>query len=273
MRIDYSEPRQSYTTTGATRQRTNSGTSGAKLVALVVASGLLFGSGFGTGWYFSQQSAKKAFRAAMEQQSLETASKGSAPTVPPTPHATPPQGAATPQGTIAQNPQQPQAGTAPVGQQPTAPATGPNGQPLSFFENLPKGQKNTVLGSGINEKPKPVTPQPAPAAAVQTDAQPAAAAKKPDAKKNDLPSAPSKIAPLPSGYLVQVASYSNRKDADSLKGKLVAKGYAAVVAETTIGDKTWYRVRIGRHLDKESATQISNQLMMGAKVIPDQDER
>lgn len=272
MRIDYSEPRQSYTTTGALRQRPGSGRSGAKVVALIAVSGLLFGSGFGIGWYFSQQSAKKAFRAAMEQQSLETAPKGASVTQPTAVRTTSPQAATPPQAATVPPPHQPPADPV-AAQQPVAPGTAPSGQPLSFFENLPKGQKNTVLGSGINEKPKPAAPQPAPVSPAQPGSPSVPLAKKPDTKKGDQPGTAAKPVPQPSGYLVQVASYSNRKDADSLKAKLVAKGYAAVVTETVIGDKTWYRVRIGRHLDKESATQISNQLMMGAKVVPDLDER
>lgn len=267
MRIDYSEPRQSYTTPAPSRHRPGSGVSSTKAVAIAICCAVLFGSGFGVGWYFSQQSAKKAFRAAMEQQSLETAPKNGASQTPAHPTAQP----ASQQGTAAPVAQQVQPGTTPAPQQASTPATGPNGQPLSFFDNLPKGQKNTVLGSGINEKPKPVTPPVAPAPSVQSGTQ-ATAAKKTDIKKTDPSStAASKAAPQPSGYLVQVASYNNRKDADSLKAKLVAKGYAATVSETTLGDKTWHRVRIGRHLDKESASQIANQLMMGAKIIPDQD--
>lgn len=259
MRIDYSEPRQSYTTPGPSRQRPSSGTSGSTVVVLTVVGGLLFCFGFGVGWYFSQQSAKKAFRAAMEQQSLETSPRTAG-----QPQQTALAPAGSPPGAVPAP--QPQPGTPQQPQTGTAPATGPDGQPLSFFENLPKGQKNTVLGSGINEKPKPVPPSPAPVAPQPTTPQPASA------KKTAAPPATAK-APAPTGgYLVQVAAYSNRKDADTLKAKLSAKGYSVTISETSQNDKgTWYRVRIGRHLDKEAATKISNQLMMGAKVIPDQD--
>lgn len=253
MRIDYSEPRQSYTVPNPSRHRPTSGISGATLIAIVVCGGLLFGSGFGVGWYFSQQAAKKAFRAAMEQQSLETAAKGGA--LPPT--AAPPDQPASPAAPAATQP-----GVAPPASHPEL--------PLSFFDNLPKGQKNTVLGSGINERPKATPPVTAPA----PQSAPQAAAPSDTAKKPE-PAQPATVkpAPKPTGFVVQVASYSNRKDADGLRSRLSAKGYAAVVSETTLEGKTWYRVRIGRHLDKEAATQISNQLMMGAKIVPDQDER
>jgi len=132
MRIDYSEPRQSYTIPSPSRQRPSNGFSGAKLVAVVILSGLLFGSGFGTGWYFSQQSAKKAFRAAMEQQSLETGAKGG------------PQAVLTPAGPA----QQPISPSAPTTGQPgaAAPSSSHPELPLSFFDNLPKGQKKHRIG-------------------------------------------------------------------------------------------------------------------------------
>lgn len=254
MRIDYSEPRQSYTTPPLSRHRPTNGVSGAKLAALIACGGLLFGSGFGIGWYFSQQSAKKAFRAAMEQQSLETAAKGK-------PHQS---AAAAPPDDPTQQP------TTPAAQPGTAPTPSHPELPLSFFDNLPKGQKNTVLGSGINEKPKPTEPKPA-----GVPAQPAAPPQPVVAapKKTETAPPPVKPAAQPSGYVVQVASYSNRKDADTLKSRLSAQGYAASVSEVTLEGTTWYRVRIGRNLDKESATKISNQLMMGAKIISDQDGR
>lgn len=267
MRIDYSEPRQSYTSSpgGPIRHRSPEQSGRGSLLGLLAVGGLLFMVGFGTGWYFSQQSAKKAYRAAMEQQSLENAPKEDkklpaqqqpiAPVI--SPQAAVPGAAATGQ--------QPAAGAqqAPAGVPPAAGA--PGGQPLTFFDNLPKGQKNTVLGSGINDKPKPAAPavtapqtpgKPGQPAAGATPAKPAEAAKQ----------------PATSGYVVQVASFNSRKEAETLKARLVAKGYAATISETTLSDKgTWHRVRIGRHLDKESAVQIANQLMSGAKVLPDQD--
>ncbi|MGB4600616.1 MAG: SPOR domain-containing protein [Trichlorobacter sp.] len=261
MRIDYSEPRQSYTIPGPSRQRPSSPSSSSTVVVLAVVGGLLFCLGFGVGWYLSQQSAKKAFRAAMEQQSLETSPKGAVNQQHP---GEPTFG--TPQGPAGMPPTQPQPGAAQQPQAGTAPDTGPDGQPLSFFENLPKGQKNTVLGSGINEKPKPMPPPVTPVAPQPATPQATTA------KKIIVPPAPPKAAAPTGGYLVQVAAYSNRKDADALKAKLSAKGYSVSISETSLTDTgTWYRVRIGHHLDKEAAIKITNQLMMGAKVIPDQD--
>jgi len=76
MRIDYSPPRRSPTPSLSTAKQRSSYGSTLRFVMLIASLGLLlFGIGFGSGWYFSQQSTKQAFRAAMEQQSLESSPK------------------------------------------------------------------------------------------------------------------------------------------------------------------------------------------------------
>lgn len=243
MRIDYSEPRQS----GGSSNFTTHSQRKAKppsvipnLMVLLVLAAVFFGTGFGTGWYLSQQSAKKAFRAAMEQQSLESTPKITTKQPDqPQPQPASPQPQAP--GAAAQQPQQ----AAPTAQ-----------IPLSFFETLPKGQKQAVLGSGINEKPKPA--QPASAQSPQPTA--------PAPKATDVKTAP------PAGYLVQVAAYNSSKEAENAKAKLSTKGYSATIVEINLNDKgTWYRLRIGRHLDKNAATEIASRLGGGAKVLPDQE--
>lgn len=195
----------------------------------------------------------------MEQKSLENSPKEDKKTAPPIqPIAPPVTGPAQPQTSGASQPQglpaTPQA-SAPQNstQQPAAQISAPqNPQPLTFYKNLQTGQKNTVLGSGINEKPRPAaTPQ----QVSQTAAQ--------------QPKAP----PHTGGYVVQVAAYKAFEEAKKLKKDLTDKGYTDVnVSEATLNDNvTWYRVRIGRHLDKEAATKIANKLLSSAKVLPDQD--
>lgn len=273
MRIDYSEPRQysSGTTAPYTPRKAERPASGGlafKLALLCIG----FAVGFGAGWHLSQKSAKKAFRAAMEQQSLE-----STPAVAPKNAVSPPSGAAP----AASQP----GGSAPPpsADSKTGAASGqatPSGQvPLSFFESLPRGQKQTVLGSGINEKPKPaeVHPPTTPAG----PAAPSAPAQSPPSVRPAAPAAPPAVQPPPkpaavspsaSGFVVQVAAFNNRKEAELTRTKLAAKGYSASVVETNLNDKgTWFRVRIGRHLEKEAATEIATRIGGGAKVIPDLD--
>lgn len=266
MRIDYSEPRQSYrpaehdTYSGGGRYREEKSSSPRFLLLLIVL-GIGFIGGFCVGWYFSQQAAKRSFRAAMEQQSLESNKDLKQPQQ--GQQAPPANSPASSQFQVGQ--QVPPAGTAPSavpggsavkpGQQPVTAA--PAGQvPLSFFENLPKGQKQTVLGSGINEKPKPTQQAPVQSSVTPTGATP---------KSADKTSG--------GGYLVQVASFASQKEAESTRAKLSAKGYSASISEVKLADKgTWYRVRIGRHLDKEAATEIATRISGGAKIVPDQEQ-
>lgn len=256
MRIDYSEPRHyGSSSTGPASPRKSGKTFSSSLVVMLILIGIGFGTGFATGWHFSQKSAKKAFRAAMEQQSLE-----SQPKQPQAPPATPTVASTLPAG-------QQQTGPQPAGAshdsktQGPASATPTTQVPLSFFDNLPRGQKQTVLGSGINEKPKPVTPP-----AVIPQPIPKQATQPPSAPK------PAVVPPPASGFVVQVASFNNRKEAEATRTKLAAKGYSATLSEVELNDKgTWYRVRIGRHLEKEAAAEIASKIGGGAKVVPDQE--
>lgn len=241
MRIDYSEPRRSLGTNAAVphTQRKAGRPFAGGLLLILLAVGLAFGVGFGSGWYFSQQAAKKSFRAAMEQQSLESAPK--------TPAKQP-----EPQ----QPPEIPQAQAQP-GQPPqAAPAAA---VPLSFFESLPKGQKQTVLGSGVNKNVSAVpTGPPVPQ---QQAATVAASAPKPAEKTV-----------ASEGYLVQVAAFATLKEAQAAKVKLAEKGFNAAISETKLADTSiWYRVRIGRHLTKDAAQGIASRVGSGSKILPDQD--
>lgn len=265
MRIDYSPPRRSSTPPLSVGKQRSTGGSPLRFVMLIASLGLmLFGIGFGSGWYLSQQSTKQAFRAAMEQQSLESTPKEERQPPAPLPVAAPVPVAASTQPVTAAAPASAPQPT--PSQQKSAVSAAPAGQPLTFYENLPSGQKNAVLGSGINEKPKPVAapappPQPAVTPAQKPVTETQAAAVKP-------PPAPT----APVGWLVQVAAFSSQKEAETLKTKLAAKGYNASIMETHLNDKgTWYRVRIGRHMSKDAAQDIASRIGGGAKALPDQE--
>lgn len=262
MRIDYSEPRQSYGSVehdsyggGGGRYREERPSS-PRLMLLLIMLGIGFVGGFCVGWYFSQQAAKKSFRAAMEQQSLESSKNPQKQPADAQPGSTAQSLPGQQPVSQFQNGPSAPSGSPAAGQQPQSAA--PSGQvPLSFFENLPKGQKQAVLGSGINEKPKPAQP-----AAAQQPATPAAAPAKPADKAQAATS----------GYLVQVASFSSQKEAEATRARLAAKGYSAAISEVRLPDKgIWYRVRIGRHLEKDAASEIAGRIGGGAKIVPDQE--
>jgi cell division protein FtsN len=78
--------------------------------------------------------------------------------------------------------------------------------------------------------------------------------------------------PETSGLTVQVASFSLRSEAEALRSKLAAKGYNVGIIESHLGDKgTWYRVRVGKHLDPDSAKELAAKLGKGAIAIPEKD--
>ena len=252
MRIDYSEPKQAYITAQNKKQPRKEPV--GMITTIVIATGVItFIVGFGTGWFFSQRSAKKAFQAATEQTSLENSPRQT---------ATPPAGV---------QPQTP----APLQQPPqVAPGTqaAPD-SPLSFYKTLPSGQKNNVMGSGINsndEKSK----QPLQAAIpsnLTKPPQPGADTGKPAANPQTAPD--KHTAKQDSNvFTVQVASYSLRSEAETLKSKLAGKGYSVSIIESNQGDKgTWYRVRVGRKLDQEAAKELAGKLGKGAIPIPDRE--
>ena len=171
--------------------------------------------------------------------------------------------------------------------QPVARATGKPPEPsLTFYETLPKGG-NAVIGSGLNPL-KPVEHAPAKAAppTAQTPAKPAPAAKpaeqtEPAVAPREAAKAPAKSPePAPAKeaagkegdgkgkFVVQIASYNTKKDAEALRDRLAASGIAAHIVESVIPDRgTWYRVRAGRHLDKQAAQELAGKAGKGAIII------
>ncbi len=69
---------------------------------------------------------------------------------------------------------------------------------------------------------------------------------------------------------MQVASYSLKSEAETLKNKLAGKGYNVNIIESNQGDKgIWYRVCVGRKLPQDAAKELAGKLGRGAIVIPD----
>ncbi len=256
MRIDYSEPKQAYVGTQGKKPPRKEPV-GLVSTIVIITGVITFIAGFGTGWLLSQRSAKKAFQAATQQASLENSPTEASPAAAkPQP---PPAPAATPQT------QSDAQGGAPGAQ--TAPEPS-----LSFYKTLPNGQKGNVMGSGINSKDEKEK-QPLQAAIPSnlsrvpqtgTDAAKAAA---------DKPQGPpEKAAANANGFTVQVASYSLRSEAETVKNKLTGKGYSVSITESNQGDKgTWYRVRVGRKLEQDAAKELAGKLGKGAIVIPDRE--
>ena len=68
----------------------------------------------------------------------------------------------------------------------------------------------------------------------------------------------SKNTPLPpvvadGQYTIQIGSFKNESDAKKLQNKLKTKGYPAFLKQVTIGEDTWFRLRIGTFETKDQA--------------------
>jgi cell division protein FtsN len=257
MRIDYSEPKKSCSSPQASQNRPRRESSvGILAVAVAFITGILcLGIGFGTGWMLSQRSAKKAFQAAMEQQSFENSPQQEK--VEPAPQQSAPPA-------ITQQPQPDGTGGAKTAVVPQ----------LSFYKTLPSGQKNNVMGSGFNSPDDKPGKQPLHAAMPANIIRPAPPQNEENHQKQPLQEVAVKTATRQnsSGFTVQVASYSLKSEAEMMRNKLAAKGFNAAIIESHLGDKgTWYRVRVGKRLDQDAAKELAEKLGKGAIATPDSD--
>jgi len=64
-----------------------------------------------------------------------------------------------------------------------------------------------------------------------------------------------------SGYLIQVSSFRNGRDADSLKAGLAMLGLHAQVNKANIKGTTWHRVRVGPYKSAAEVQRVRRQLV------------
>jgi cell division septation protein DedD len=174
------------------------------------------------------------------------------------------------------------AGQADSGNTPgPSPVTGTAGgidPPLTFYNTLPKGSK-AVIGSGINapaHQEKRAGAAPAAVPHVELKTPPAASPVRPQevvpvkAPEEKQPAGGEKAAPATTGYLVQVASYKDKREAEEIRDRLVARGIAAYLAESRLKDRgVWFRVRVGKGLNQKEAGELASKLGKGALVLPE----
>jgi cell division septation protein DedD len=154
---------------------------------------------------------------------------------------------------------------------------------LTFYETLPKGNRE-LMGSGLNlpksteqttakvvpkPKPTPLTKQAAPEEPAKQSKETAKTQTKPPEPT------PAKEVPIKEGeakgkFIVQVAAYHIKKEAEEVRDRLKANGVAAYIMEYNVPEKgTYYRVRVGRHLDQQAAREIANKTGKGSIIIPE----
>ncbi len=116
------------------------------------------------------------------------------------------------------------------------------------------------------------TPRPGPRSAVSalppseslTAVQPAPSAQASESREapkgvsnpNPRPSAPPKPRVGVSAWVVQLGSFAEHENADSLAERLRKKHQEAFVEQVEIGGKLWFRVRVGPELDRKRADEM-----------------
>jgi cell division protein FtsN len=133
---------------------------------------------------------------------------------------------------------------------PTA-DTSPVPTPGTSESPSPSSQENLTYPErlGAQSAPPETLKEPAPAEPAPIHASPA----RPDE---------SRTAPAAStdGFVVQVAASRERSEAETIAGRLVAKGYPAYVVTPAAGAARFYRVRVGTFKDRREAESVASRL-------------
>lgn len=160
--------------------------------------------------------------------------------------STPPTAAKTTPGVVA-----PEAVPAPAA--PFASAQGENGQPIALpgKPGDPMPEKRFQFPDILSGKTDGTT---APAA------KPAEEAKAADSAKP---------AEAPGGFYLMAGSFQKPADAEAQKANLALIGFDASVQKAVIGEKVWYRVKIGPFKRQDDANRARNELKEnGIEAVP-----
>jgi DedD protein len=129
-------------------------------------------------------------------------------------------------------------------------STTPGTTPMTFYKNVEQKDASAELTPATDTKADTTA---APAAA--TPAQPAPASQTPDASAQG----PSTVLPT-SAYFVQVAAVTKQEDADALVDALKKKDYPAFVAPQSKTDN-FFRVQVGPYSDVKDAEAMRTRLI------------
>lgn len=133
-------------------------------------------------------------------------------------------------------------------------------QQLTFYDNLPKGNQ-APLGSGINLPPE--EHKPAPAARPKVEESAAAPSQQTLPAEVSAPAPPAVFPPAAAkgDFVVQVASFRTRQDAEKLAGRLKSYKMPTFVEPVDLGKKgTWYRVIAGPYANRDNADRAAAML-------------
>jgi len=110
-------------------------------------------------------------------------------------------------------------------------------------------------------EPPPATEEPPPAEPVVAASGPAPG---PTIAEVSLPT----MAAGRTGFTVQLAAYESASEAGSLIKSLQDQGFDAFHQQAQVGDKTWYRVRVGLHGTRASAEKEAERLARASPFTP-----
>jgi cell division protein FtsN len=149
--------------------------------------------------------------------------------------------------------QAPVSETTPAPAAPTVNAQGENGQPIVLpgKPGDPLPEKRFQFPDILSGKTDGTTPP---------------AAKSVDATK---PVDTAKPADVPTGFYLMAGSFQKPSDAEAQKANLALIGFDASVQKAVIGEKVWYRVKIGPFKRQDDANRARNELKEnGIEAVP-----
>jgi cell division septation protein DedD len=157
----------------------------------------------------------------------------------------------------------------PAGQPPSSPPATPPEEELSYYSRL-EGDGKT----GQPAKSAPPSPAANESGTPAKDPKTQKAIEEPKAKP--LPPAPAAVPPTivngeppGKGYALRVAAYKDKAQADSLAGRLSAKGYSTYIVQTpaTKGPGL-FSVRVGKYKTQKEVNAVKRRLEKEEKLKP-----
>jgi len=128
------------------------------------------------------------------------------------------------------------------------------GAPPAISLPLPPAEPAGAPPPAVEPPPEATPEEPAPTAPVQTPAP------KPASKPTEPP--PSR----PSGWVVQVASFSDKGNADQTLARLRLEGYDSFLEQINVKGKMLYRVRVGPEVERARADALQGRIARELKL-------
>ena len=83
------------------------------------------------------------------------------------------------------------------------------------------------------------------------------------------PNAPAAAPGAPAGFYLMAGSFQKQSDAETQKANLALQGFDASIQKAVIGEKVWFRVKIGPFKRQDDANRARNELKeAGIDAVP-----